>query len=60
LFATSGQLATWPGGAMRMAWIDAQGFGISAIAPAIPEPATVALMFAGLALLGLVRRARNP
>ncbi len=44
---------------MRAARIDAQGFGISAIAPAIPEPATVALTFAGLALLGLVRRTRN-
>lgn len=56
LFATSGQLATWPGGAVRTARIDVQGLGLSGIAPAIPEPATYALMLAGLAALGRAKR----
>ena len=35
-------------------------YPVSGIAPAIPEPSSVALMLAGLAALGLVRRSRKP
>jgi PEP-CTERM motif len=41
---------------VRTAFISTSSQTISGIAPAIPEPATVALMFAGLAALGLARR----
>jgi hypothetical protein len=44
LVATSGQLATWPGGATRTAFVDASAYTISGIAPAVPEPGSYALM----------------
>lgn len=52
LVATSGQLATWPGGATRTAFVNADARAFSGIAPAVPEPATYALMLAGLAFIG--------
>lgn len=62
LFATSGQSATSPFGAMRTAFVDALGFGHSGIAAAVPEPSSCALLLAGLAMLYAVtrRRARGP